>query len=90
MVCNFCNSKTANSMHFRENGTGCCNECGSFKQPGLPDVFFNRPYMDQHLIDTNDRRQKDGVWINSRQQKAEIMRKLNVHESGDRVRGARN
>jgi len=54
-----------------------------------PDVYFKRPYLDPHLIDVNKPEQKDGVWIESKRHKRELMRQLNVMERGDRTRGAR-
>ncbi len=88
MDCDGCGSKAATWI--RRNSAGeTCDCCGAAGPQGLRDVYFPGPYLDPHLIDTNDVRQKDGVWITSRRQKAEIMRKMGVREVGDRVGGER-
>jgi len=52
-------------------------------------VFFQKPYLDPHLIDPKDPKQHNGVWIESKRHKAEIMKKLGWREAGDRVHGGR-
>jgi hypothetical protein len=51
-----------------------------------PDVYFKEPYRDEHLA---DKEHPNGYYITSKRQKAKIMKKLNVREAGDRIRGAR-
>ena len=89
MNCQRCGNKEAYSLSF--SAAGCsCNLCGLTRSKGSPDVYFRRPYLDPHLVDVKDVRQKDGVWIESKRHKAEIMRNLNVVEAGDKRHGGRN
>lgn len=75
-------------MRFTESGCGC-NVCQGLGSVNLPDVYFAGAYKDPHLVDVNKPEQKDGVWIESRRQKAEIMKRLGVREVGDKRGGAR-
>ena len=54
-----------------------------------PDAYFRIPYRDPNLVDVNDPRTRDGIFIESKRHKAEVMKKLGVREVGDRVGGAR-
>ena len=83
-----CGNENAYRMRFWHGGH-CCDECGGLGAQALPDVFFKQPYLDPHLIDVNDPKQKNGVWIESKEQKKRIMDKLRVKEAGDRFHGAR-
>lgn len=89
MKCNNCGNPDAYRWRATEHGEQC-DSCGGLSSVAIPDVFFQQPYVDPHLIDTKDPRQKDGVLISSRREKDAIMRRMGVHELGDRVRGARN
>jgi len=73
-----------------EDGSEVCNECGGLGSLSVPDVYFREPYKDPHLIDVTKPEQKDGVWIHSKRQKAQIMKKLKFVEAGDRDHGSRN
>lgn len=87
MICQ-CGNLNAYRMRFTVNGQ-CCDKCGSLGPQSLADVYFRKPYLDPHLIDVNDPKQKDGVWIESKEHKKRIMDNLRVKESGDRYHGAR-
>ena len=89
MVCNNCGNEKAYRMRFSASGESC-DCCGGLSSVYVPDVFFKKPYLDPHLIDTKKMDQKDGVWISSRAEKAALMRSLGVREVGDRWHGGRN
>jgi hypothetical protein len=64
-----------------------CDKCGTVcNTTACPDVYFKEPYFDEHL---GDQKHPYGQHIKSKAHKARIMREQNVHEYGDRVRGAR-
>ena len=67
----------------------CCDSCGGLASVSIPDVYFKQPYRDPHLIDVTKPEQKNGVLIESRSQKAAIMKQLGVREAGDRKGGCR-
>lgn len=95
MRCNNCGATDAAKWRYGVDAkTGnpweCCDKCSNIGSVNIPDVFFKGPYIDPHLIDTSKPEQKNGVLIESRRQKAEIMRKLGVREIGDRYKGGRN
>jgi len=68
----------------------CCDRCGQVGSVNAPDVYFKGPYRDEHLIDVKDPREHQGVVIHSRREKHERMRRLGVHELGDRYHGTRS
>ena len=91
MECNGCGSKEATRWRKYEDGSEQCDHCG-VKVQGVPDVFFDKPYFDPHLIDLNTATNKEqikGTWIESKRQKKELMSRLGVHEAGDRQHGSR-
>lgn len=88
MECNNCGNPGAYRMHFSSLGS-CCDKCGTLASVPNPDVFFKTPYLDPHLVDTAKPEQKNGVWIESRGQKAALMRQLGVREAGDKRHGGR-
>ena len=88
LICDTCGNKAAIRMRFTERG-GCCDHCGRLSSVESPDVYFNRPYLDPNLIDVYKPEQRNGVWIESRRQKAEIMKRLGVREAGDKRGGMR-
>lgn len=66
-----------------------CDRCGA-KGIGVPDVYFERPEWVEHLADDNDPSTWDkGTFITSKRHKAEVMKRLNLRESGDRIHGSR-
>lgn len=69
-----------------------CDRCSSVTFSGNPDVYFRESYLDPNLLDPDSKNPQDwkGTHIHSRQQKADLMKKLGVREAGDRVRGARS
>lgn len=89
MICNGCGNQEAYRVRVSADGE-LCNGCGLTSSVTIHDVYFKGPYLDPHLVNTTKIEQKDGVWVRSRAHKAQLMRELNVHESGDRVRGTRN
>lgn len=88
MLCNGCGNTTATRIRISESYE-VCDSCGGLGSLSVPDVFFDKPYLDPHLVDVKKPEQKDGVWIESRRHKAEVMRTLGVREFGDRRGGAR-
>ncbi len=89
MECNGCGNPAAYRVRYSKHGE-CCNSCAG----GLPsvqnsDVFFKKPYLDPHLVDPTKPEQKNGVWIESREHKASLMRELGWREAGDKKGGGR-
>jgi hypothetical protein len=89
VICNNCGEE---GYRFRmsESGACCCDRCGGLKNDvGFDDVYFDGPYKDPHLIDYKNPAERNGVWINSRREKAERLQKLGWRELGDKRGGAR-
>jgi hypothetical protein len=69
----------------------CCSECSKAPTPGLsPDVYFDSKkgawQTDINLAD----RYTGPIPFSSKREKADIMKRLGLRESGDKVHGARN
>lgn len=86
MICLNCNSTEAKIWRKCEDGTESCNNCSNVRNPGLPDVYFKQPYFDPNLA---DKKNPQGRWIDSKGQKAQIMKDIGVREAGDKKHGAR-
>lgn len=65
-----------------------CDACGNLKTVSVPDVYFRKPYFDEHL--SHPEHSPKGNFVESRGHKAALMRTLNVREVGDKVHGARD
>jgi hypothetical protein len=89
VICNACGNQEAYRLRVSESGQSCCDHCGNLGNYTHPDVFFSGAYLDPHLVDVNKPEQKNGVWIESRRQKAEIMKRLGFRELGDKRHGSR-
>ena len=76
-------------MRFGPDGQ-CCDTCGGIKSQGIPDVFFNKPYLDPNLVNPRRPWDKEGVWIESKQHKKRLMDEQGLREAGDRKHGAIN
>ena len=88
MTCGNCGNKNAYAV--RINGGGqSCDECGTFRNRGVPDVYFRQPYLDPNLPHPNRPHEKDGVWVRSKQHKRELLNEQKLVERGDRRHGAR-
>lgn len=88
MRCDNCGSE-ANHLRisYNQHGRQCvCAYCGYIDSAGLPDVYFDKPYWDEHLADEKHR---EGRYVHSKNQKAKIMKELGLREAGDRIRGSR-
>ena len=79
MTCEGCGSDQATVFRF-SGGIWSCSECGGVKMPWIPDVFF-----DGKPVET-----LNGKTFTSKRQKAEYLRKNDLSEIGDRVRGSRD
>lgn len=88
MKCDSCGNEAAYKLRIKTDGCAC-DRCGEFPSAWVPDVYFDKPYVDPHLIDYRKPEQRNGVLIESRRQKATLMRNLGVHEVGDRRGGSR-
>lgn len=88
MRCDNCGNETNHlRISYNIHGRQCvCSYCGQLNIAGIPDVYFDKPYFDEHLA---DEKHKAGRQIWSRNQKARIMKELGLREAGDRNRGAR-
>ena len=91
MICDECG---ANSRHLRyrysqdgERTERGCDECLTLKRPTVNDVYYKTGETSHpHIWDKENGRP---YTYNSRSEKAAIMKKLNISEAGDPVRGAR-
>ena len=66
------------------------NSCGGERSYGVPDVYFDKPYVDENIVDEAKPETWGGTLITSKRQKASEMRRLGIFESGDRKHGSRN
>ena len=88
MKCLGCNNEQAYRIHsgYLTNEKGerekyeVCDKCGDFRNTTVADVYFREPYFDEHLADTKN---PYGQFVNSKQHKAEILKQLNLRETGD-------
>ena len=95
MKCNGCGNEHASKIHIYYITTELkerlkmekCDSCGVVSSPYLPDVYFEHPYFDEHIADLKN---PQGMWIESKSDKARKMKNLGLRESGDRVHGARS
>lgn len=91
MTCNGCGNQQARVWRRYEGGQEACDACGGLGSVYVPDVFFKSPYLDENLGNPKrDAKEKNGVWVESRRHKAQLMAEQGLREAGDRVRGARN
>ena len=67
-----------------------CNRCFDSSISRNPDVYFKEPYWDENLYDYDDPGfdPRRGVFVTSRAHKAYLLKKLSLHEGGDRRHGA--
>jgi len=95
MICDGCGNQKAWRQTIRWDDTThekfeTCDRCGDCSGGGVPDVYFRSPEWVEHLADENDPKTWDkGTFVTSKRQKAEVMKRLNLRESGDRIHGAR-
>lgn len=82
--CRNCLSVLWHSMRsVLENGIwlDACSECSGIRTSNTHDVYFRAPYWEQHMG-------PEPIYIESRQQKAMIMKERGLREAGDRVHGS--
>lgn len=82
--CNGCGAKNWYAMRtVFEKGVfvDSCSECSSIRTSTNYDVYFKVPYWEQNISSAP-------VFIESRQQKAQLLKKHGLREAGDRVRGS--
>ena len=90
--CENCKNKHAHYVVLRfEKGrrTCACDRCGAGRPRGLPDVYLgpgSGERVEENLADPKTGRP---IPFSTKGEKAEIMKRLNLREAGDRVRGAR-
>ena len=93
-TCETCKNEVAYRIQytFREKKlTQVCDRCGNLSVSFNPDVFFKEPYWDENIVDEKDSSTwNNGTFVGSRSEKARLMRKYNLYESGDRIHGSRN
>jgi len=89
MTCNGCGNPNARRMRITKDYQ-CCDGCGGLGNVKHSDVYFRNPYFDPNLADPKKPEQKDGVWVESREHKARILKELGLREVGDRRGGAIN
>lgn len=58
-----------------------CSECGGVRTSSEHDVYFKAPYWENHIAPAP-------VFIESKRQKAALLKKHGLREAGDRVRGS--
>ena len=89
MRCNNCGKECSRSKtRYTKEGEKKeeCERCSQGLFNGVPDVYFRRPYFDEHLADAKN---PHGHYIESRRHKAEVLKKLGLFEAGDRMHGGR-
>lgn len=89
MKCNGCGNPSAHRVRITKDDE-CCDRCAGLGNVWVPDVSFRRPYFDPNLGNPGRPGEKDGVWVESKQHKARIMREQHLRERSDRVGGAIN
>lgn len=91
MKCELCGDDYAYAFRWVQTPEGIvstgCDRCGGTPTSTFHDVYFKEPYFDEHLGDPNDVQTHGGQWVTSRAHKAELLKKYNLREAGDRVRG---
>lgn len=90
MTCKGCGNEEAYRWRKRDDGAESCDKCSSISSPWLPDVYFKEPYLDPNLAHPDRPKEKDGVWVESRRHKAQLMKEQGLVEGGDKKHGARN
>lgn len=86
MICEACGNKEAFRIIQSESGFKACDRCSNMSFTGIPDVYWpGRPHYNENLTD----KMGNPVYLTSRRHKAEVMHKLGVMETGDRVGGRR-
>ena len=95
-LCSGCGNKEAWAVHNKKEAYTNrvyqeCNLCFDSSIPSNPDVYFKQPYWDYNLHDHDDPSYNParGTFVTSKQHKAYLLKKLNLREDGDRVRGSR-
>jgi len=88
MRCDNCGNEVGHiRIFYNKHGRKCvCSYCGDVGIAGIPDVYFDKPYFDEHLA---DEKHPEGRFITSKGEKARIMKKLGLREAGDHIRGMR-
>jgi len=86
MICQ-CGNQTAIRMriYFDEKGNASevCEKCGELDNTnGCPDVFFERPYLDEHLTDDAH---KNGIYVESKRHKAQLLKERGLREAGSDI-----
>ena len=90
MHCQVCNTDVAARI---KNVGGVwigCDRCADLGVFHRPDVYFRKPYWDPNLGRLGKPEEKNGVWVDSRNHKASLMKDKGVHEAGDRKHGSVN
>jgi hypothetical protein len=90
MICGSC-GKECHRIHAEYNKSAgktveYCDQCGDTRAVTFYDVYFDKPYFDEHLADETS---PHGTFIMSRGHKAMVMKRMGLVEAGHRVRGAR-
>ena len=89
MFCNNCGNDKAVSLRvkiIKAQESYSCNLCGGVKPPWFPDVYFKEPYFEGFLADSKN---PNGIYFNSRNEKARKMKELGIREAGDKIHGSR-
>lgn len=74
-------------MSYKENGKCNCELCGRPPAFRFSDVFFQKPYFDEHIAHPD--KSPLGNHIESREHKASLMRQIGISETGDKIHGSR-
>lgn len=90
--CDNCDNKSASYVvisYSDKKRTCACDRCGAGRPRGIPDVYLGQGggfRVEENLADP-----KTGqpIPFSSRREKADIMKRLNLKEAGDRKHGAR-
>lgn len=88
MICPNCGADAyrTRTVWTKHGPVSSCNNCDKLPPVVAPDVYFNKPYHDEHLA---DEKHPHGRFVMSKGHKAQIMKELGLRETGDRVHGSR-
>jgi hypothetical protein len=92
LQCDGCGNESAyatKTSFSKEGRFETCDKCGDAGRSGSPDVFFNRPYVDEDIVDENKPETWQGTFIRSKRHLASEMKRLGLVETHDPIHGAR-
>ena len=90
--CDNCGNESATYVviRYENRQRSCaCDRCGAGRQRGIPDVYLGSGSGERVEENLADPKTGKPIPFSTKGEKAAIMKRLNLKEAGDRVRGAR-